>query len=86
MTDTSPSTVDSSVAHAPAERLPKDFGAGLKTFLTAVMGLLSLLVFGLALVRKSTLWLWIAFVCAVISGVFLQLVIERRKRYEEEEP
>lgn len=44
------------------------------------MGLLSLLVFGLGLERRSVLWLWIGFVCALISGVFLQLLINRRSK------
>jgi len=81
MTNLSPSAVHSSVTHAPAESLSKNLG--LKTSLTAAMGLLSLLVFGLALEDKSTLWLWISFICALISGIFLQLVINRRKNYEK---
>jgi hypothetical protein len=81
MTNLSPSAVHSSVPHALAESLSKNLG--LKTSLTAVMGLLSLLVFGLALDDKNTLWLWISFICALISGIFLQLVINRRKNYEK---
>lgn len=55
-------------------------GAKLKAFLTAVMGLLSILVFGLACLRRSVLWLWIGFFCALISGIFVQLLINREKK------
>lgn len=51
----------------------------LKTFLTAVMSVLSILVLGLGGVRRSVLWLWIGFICCVISGVFVQLFINRIK-------
>lgn len=53
--------------------------AGIKAFLTAIMGLLSILVFGLSLEYKSVLWLWIGFVCALISGIFAQMLINRNK-------
>jgi 4-hydroxybenzoate polyprenyltransferase len=56
------------------------FGAKLKAFLTAVMGLLSILVFGLGCLRRSVLWLWIGFICALISGIFVQLLIDREKK------
>ena len=51
----------------------------LKTFLTAVMSLLSILVLGLGGVRRSVFWLWIGFVCSVVSGAFVQLFINRVK-------
>ena len=66
--------------HIPAT--PKDTGNRIKAFLTTVMGLLSLLVFGLALAGKSTLWLWISFACALISGIFVQILLQRRERNE----
>jgi preprotein translocase subunit SecF len=52
----------------------------LKTFLTSVMGLLSLLVFGLGCIRRNVLWLWIGFICALVSGIFVQLLIDRKKK------
>lgn len=52
----------------------------LKPFLATVMGLLSVLVFFLGLVRGSVLWLWIAFICSLVSGVFIQLLIVRKKK------
>jgi ABC-type multidrug transport system permease subunit len=42
------------------------------------MGLLTLLVFGLGLEQGNVPWLWIAFLCALISGVFIQLFISRK--------
>ena len=54
----------------------------LKTLLITVMGLLSILVFFLALIQQNVLWLWIAFVCSMISGVFLQLLINRKQKNE----
>ncbi len=51
----------------------------MKAFLTAVMSLLSILVLGLAGMQRDVLWLWIGFVCTLISGVFVQLFINRRK-------
>jgi hypothetical protein len=50
-----------------------------KAFLTTVMSLLSVLVLGLAGMQRDVLWLWIGFVCTLISGVFVQLFINRRK-------
>ena len=52
----------------------------LKTFLAVVMSLRSLVVFGLGCLQKDVFWLWIGFVCALVSGVFLQNVY----RAEEE--
>lgn len=54
----------------------------LKTLLITVMGLLSILVFFLGLVQQNVLWLWIAFLCFLVSGVFLQLLIDRKKKNE----
>jgi ABC-type multidrug transport system permease subunit len=51
----------------------------LKTILTAVMSLLSILVIGLGGVRRDVFWLWIGFACSLISGVFIQLFINRIK-------
>lgn len=57
----------------------RDLGLTLKTFLTATMSLLSILVFGLGAMQKDVLWLWIGFLCSLISGVFVQLFINRIK-------
>jgi hypothetical protein len=51
----------------------------LKPFLATVMGLLSVLVFFLGMLQGSVLWLFIAFICSLISGVFIQLLIVRNK-------
>jgi hypothetical protein len=50
-----------------------------KTFLTAVMSLLSVLVVLLGAVERDALWLWIGFGCCLVSGVFIQLFINRIK-------
>jgi hypothetical protein len=55
------------------------WGMRLKTFLTAVMSLLSVLVVLLGGVRRDALWLWIGFGCCLVSGVFVQLFIDRIK-------
>jgi hypothetical protein len=52
----------------------------LKPFFAAVMGLLSVLVFFLGMLQGSVLWLFIAFVCSLISGVFIQVLIVRNKK------
>ena len=52
----------------------------LRAFLTTVMSLLSIVLFFLASIQKNMFWLWISFVCAMISGVFVQLFLERKKR------
>jgi len=75
MTDESPS---STPPQAPST--PKRSGSTLKAFLTAVMGLLSILVFGLAALERNVLWLWIAFLCALASGFFVQLLINRENK------
>lgn len=59
---------------------PKQPGMKLKAFLIAVMALSSVLVFGLGLERKNVLWLWIGFICSLVSGVFVQMFIDRRKK------
>lgn len=59
---------------------PTRSGTKLKTFLTAVMGLLSILVFGLGCERRNVLWLWIGFICALVSGIFVQILIDREKK------
>lgn len=51
----------------------------LKTFLTVVMSLLSIFVFCLGAMQRNVLWLWIGFVCSVVSGVFIQPFIDRIK-------
>lgn len=65
---------------SPAASPTRKFGANLRTFLTAVMGLLSVLVFGLAAERRNVLWLWIGFICALVAGFFVQLLINREKQ------
>jgi len=82
MINRSSSAVRQPLANPPSDTSTEHFGTRLKTFLTALMGLLSILVFGLGLDRRSAVWLWIAFVCALISGVFAQLLIDRRRRNE----
>ena len=57
----------------------RDWGMTAKTILTAIMSLLSLLVTGLGLVEKDVLWLWIGFIGCLVSGVFIQLFINRIK-------
>jgi len=58
----------------------------LKSFLTSAMGLLTLLVFGLACGRRNVFWMWIGFICALISGIFIQLLIERKKKNDAQLP
>jgi hypothetical protein len=57
----------------------RDWVMTLKTLLTAMMSLLSVLVFLLAGVRRDALWLWIGFAGCLVSGVFIQLFINRIK-------
>ena len=57
----------------------REWGMRLKSLLTAVMSLLSILVVGLGGVRKDVFWLWIGFICCLISGFFVQLFINRIK-------
>ncbi len=57
----------------------RDWGMQLKTFLTTLMSVLSLLVVLLGGMQKDVLWLWIGFVCCLISGVFIQLFISHIK-------
>ncbi len=44
-----------------------------------MMSLLSIFVFWLGLVRKDVLWSWVGFLCALVSGVFVQMFIDRKK-------
>jgi hypothetical protein len=57
----------------------RDWGMRVKTFLTAVMSLLSILVVLLGGIQRDVLWLWIGFACSLVSGVFIQLFINRIK-------
>ena len=57
----------------------RDWGMKLKSFLTAVMSLLSILVVGLGGFQKDVFWLWIGFGCCLVSGIFVQLFINRIK-------
>lgn len=57
-------------------------GMRLKAFLTTVMSLLSLFVFWLGCVRNDVLWSWLGFLCALVSGIFVQLFINRKKTTE----
>lgn len=68
-----------SQSHPSADPSELERGAKLKTFLTATMSLLSILVFGLGAMQRDALWLWIGFICCLISGVFVQLFINRIK-------
>ena len=54
-------------------------GLRIKTFLTSVMCLMSILVFGLGGMERDVLWLWIGFICAVVSGIFVQIFLNRIK-------
>ena len=54
-------------------------GMKLKIFLTAVMSIMSILVFGLGCMQKSVLWSWLGFTCSLVSGVFVQLFINRKR-------
>ena len=51
----------------------------MRAFLTTVMSLLSLFVFWLGWMRNDVLWSWMGFICCLISGVFVQMFIDRRK-------
>jgi hypothetical protein len=57
----------------------RNWGMTAKTVLTAIMSLLSILVTGLGLMEKDVLWLWIGFIGCLVSGVFIQLFINRIK-------
>jgi preprotein translocase subunit SecF len=72
---TQPSTLISASAYPSRRRR----ATTLKTVLTTTMSLLSILVFGLGAMQRDVLWLWIGFVCCLISGVFIQLFINRIK-------
>lgn len=72
---------DSPMAIQPSSEAagPSDRGMKLKAFLTTVMSLLSILVFGLGCVRNDVLWSWTGFVCALVSGIFVQMFLDRKK-------
>ena len=70
------------MASPPSSKIPSStraWGMKLKTFLTAVMSLLSVFVVLLGGIRRDVLWLWIGFACCLVSGVFVQLFINRIK-------
>jgi len=71
--------VHSSTPEHPPAVLSRTSRLRLTAFLTTVMSLASLLVFGLGCFARNVLWMWIGFVCAMISGIFVQLLINRRK-------
>jgi len=73
-----PFPVRSSVEHQPRITSHHSTAAGLKAFLIGVMFVLSILVFGLSLEYKNVMWLWIGFVCALVSGFFVQCLINRQ--------
>ena len=54
----------------------------LRAFLTTVMSLLSILVFGLGFMQQDVLWSFLGFVSVVVSGVFVQLFINLRKTHD----
>jgi|HubBroStandDraft_6_1064221.scaffolds.fasta_scaffold04193_6 hypothetical protein len=77
-----PSSVDpSSIDHASSQIRPSthDWGMRVKTFLTALMSLLSVVVVLLGGLQKDVFWLFIGFVCCLVSGVFVQLFLNRVK-------
>jgi len=74
-----PFPVRSSAADDPRITSHHFTTGGLKAFLTAIMFLLSILMFGLSLECRSVLWLWIGFVCALVSGFFVQCLINRNR-------
>ena len=53
----------------------------LRAFLTSVMSLLSILVFFLASIHHDMFWLCVSFLCILISGVYVQLFIDARRRH-----
>jgi hypothetical protein len=73
-------TIGLSTRHPEPTASPIEWALMLKAFLTAVMGLLSLLVCGLGFLREDVLWSWIGFLCVLVSGFFLQMSIERKKK------
>jgi hypothetical protein len=75
-----PFPVRSSVEHNPRLTSHRLTAGGIKVFLTGVMFVLSILVFGISLEYKSVLGLWIGFFCALISGFFVQCCINRQHR------
>ena len=72
-----PTIFPMAMEHSPVATA--DWGMKLKAFLTTVMSLLSILVTGLGGIEKDVLWLWVGFICCLVSGVFIQLFINRVK-------
>ncbi len=58
---------------------PSDRGMKPKAFLTTVMSLLSIVVFGLGCIRNDVLWSWMGFICALVSGIFVQMFLDRKR-------
>jgi hypothetical protein len=70
------------MASRPSSKVARPSEIGrmkLKAFLTAVMSLLSILVFVLGCMQQSVLWSWLGFSCALVSGIFVQLFINRKR-------
>ena len=53
--------------------------SAIKPLLIGILGLLSVFLFGVSLDHKNVLGLWIGFICALISGFFVQCLINRNK-------
>jgi hypothetical protein len=71
----------SAIDHTSSEvrRSPRDRGMTIKTFLTALMSLLSVVVVLLGGLQRDVFWLFIGFACCLVSGVFVQLFLNRIK-------
>jgi len=71
----------SSTDQASSEIRPSasDWGIKIKTFLTALMSLLSILLVALGGLQRDVFWLWIGFGCCLVSGCFVQLFLNRIK-------
>ncbi len=72
-------TQPSSQIRATSSQSSRDLSLTLKAVLTTTMSLLSILVIGLGAMQRDAVWLWIGFGCCLISGVFIQLAINRIK-------
>lgn len=72
-------THPSSQIHATSRPSSRSRWLTIKAFFTAAMSLLSVLVFGLGAMQRDALWLWLGFIGCLISGVFIQLFINRIK-------
>lgn len=69
------------MASRPSTEAARSFDRGmkLKAFLTTVMSLLSIFVFVFGCMRNDVLWSWTGFICALISGIFVQMFLDRRR-------